>query len=442
MSPARHDALPPGAPFPAAIQTLLLWRAPHAYLEWCARRYGRSFTVKPVGMPPLVFLSDPVHIKEIVRAPAHVLHAGAGGRVIAPLVGTGSFMLADEDDHLTRRRTILPAFHQHAIESHADLVDEIVSRQVAAWPRDTVIALHPRLRALALSVILRTIFTEDVRVRELHRRLLDMFSVAASLALQEPQLRALPPWRGIWRRFLAERRAVSELVLALIRDGQVREQGPLSLLLAARDLEGDGASQVRDDLMSLILAGHETTASQLAWAFQLIAHHPKVAARLSRDLADGCERYLTATIQEVLRHRPVFLFTIPRVVRRPLQIEDRAYGPPVHLVGCIHLMHHDPDLYPEPQAFRPERFLDAPPAAERWLPWGGGRKRCPGHHLAILEMASVLRTVLRELDVLPATRTLETARWRSVIVTPGAGCRVLLRKCSQPTFPKSTVSFI
>jgi cytochrome P450 len=178
----------------------------------------------------------------------------------------------------------------------------------------------------------------------------------------------------------------------------------------------------------VILAGHETTASELAWAFQLLAHDQAVAGRLVDDLDGGRERYLTATVQEVLRHRPVFLFTIPRVVRRPFAIAGSTYDAPVHLVGCIHLMQHDPDLYPEPQAFRPERFLDASPRPEVWLPWGGGRKRCLGHHLAMLEMHSVLRIVFSEFEMMPIARTIETARWRSVIVTPGHGSRILLRR--------------
>jgi cytochrome P450 len=180
--------------------------------------------------------------------------------------------------------------------------------------------------------------------------------------------------------------------------------------------------------MSLILAGHETTAAELAWAFQLLAHNPAVMRRLVDDLDDGGERYLTAVIHEVLRHRPVFLFTIPRAVRQAFEVSATTYHPPSHLVGCVHLMHHDPDLYPEPHKFKPERFLQAAPNPEIWMPWGGGRKRCPGHRLALLEMRVVLDAVLSRFEVAPARRRLETARWRSVIVTPGDGCRVVLRR--------------
>ncbi len=434
-----RDALPPSAPLPATLQTLAFWRDPHAYLEWCRRRYGSRFTVRAVGLDPLVFMSDPADIKAIVRAPAEVLHPGAGASVIAPLVGEGSFMLAEEDEHLDGRRAIMPAFHQRVIAEHTEMVREIVERELASWPLERPVAIHPYLRALSLRVILRTVFgSETPRLRELHARLLTMLSVTASLALQEPQLRRLPGWRGSWKSFLAERERVDRIILGLIADeahGPARETGLLGMLLGSDRFDATEASagQLRDDLMSVILAGHETTASELAWAFALLAHDRTVTGRLREDLDDGGERYLSATIREVLRHRPVFLFTIPRAVRQPLQIAARTYRPPAQLVGAIHLMHHDPDLYPDPHAFRPERFLEDPPQPAIWMPWGGGRKRCPGQHLAMLKLHTVLRTVLAGLQIAPAGRSLETARWRSVIVTPGHGARIVLTPRARPS---------
>jgi cytochrome P450 len=262
-----------------------------------------------------------------------------------------------------------------------------------------------------------------------------MLSVTGSLALQEPPLRQLPSWRGIWKTFLADRLEVDRIITSLIKHEahvRARDNGTLAMLLGSTRLnDGNaGIKQIRDTLMSLILAGHETTAAELAWAFQLLAHHRPAMALLVDDLDKGADRHLTAVIHEVLRHRPVFLFTIPRAVQRPFEISATTYHPPTHLAGCVHLMHHDPDLYPEPHAFRPERFLDASPTPEIWMPWGGGRKRCPGHHLALLEMRAVLQTVLSRLEVRPARERIETARWRSVIVTPGDGCRVVLRQRS------------
>jgi cytochrome P450 len=191
----------------------------------------------------------------------------------------------------------------------------------------------------------------------------------------------------------------------------------------------DRQRRLRNNVMSLILAGHETTAAQLAWAFQLLAHHPAARDRLLREIdSESGDEYLTATIQEVLRHRCVFVFAIPRAVAKPVEIGGWTYTPPVHLLACIYLLHHDDAAYPDPGAFRPERFLEAPPDPSTWMPWGGGRKRCPGLHLAMLEMKVVLRTVLRERIPEAAARRMERPRWRSVIVAPHAGSRVVLAR--------------
>lgn len=439
----RSTRLPPSAPAPATLQTFAFWRDPHRYLAWCRGRYGSRFTIRTLGLPPLVFMSDQKDIMAIVRAPADVLYPGAGAAVIAPLVGEGSFMLSEEDKHLEGRRAILPAFQRSRVRAHTEMVNDIVVREVALWPRDTPVAIHPYLRALSLRVILRTIFgQESARQRELHARLLRMLTITASLTLQEGQLRPIPPWRRIWRGFLSERAAVHRLIDELISEeahAPARESGLLGMLLEDTASPAGGVSagpgQIRDDLMSVILAGHETTASELAWAFQLLAHNPVTAARLVDSLDDGEDRYLTATVQEVLRHRPVFLFTIPRVVNSPFEIGGRIFHPPVHLMGCIYLMQHDPAVYEDPERFRPERFLASEPPPEVWMPWGGGRKRCPGHHLAVLEMQLVLKTVLSELQVLPVTNRVETARWRSVIVTPGRGSRIVLSSRSGANTP-------
>jgi cytochrome P450 len=428
---------PSGAALPPALQTLAFWRNPHAYLEWCRRRYGTTFTIKPIGKPPLVFMSRPSDLKDIVTAPADILHPGAGGSVVAPLVGAHSFMIAEEDAHLNGRRSILPAFHHRLVDRHAEKVREIATREVACWPTDTPVRLHAHLRALTLRVILLTIFeTESERLKELHAALLEMFAITGSLALQEPQLRLLPRWRASWKRFLASREQVERIMTSLITqapDAKSPARGILAALHASEVHKNDGSAieRIRETLMSLILAGHETTAGELAWALQLIAHNPAVARRLRDDLEADRGQYLAAVVHEVLRHRPVFLFTIPRAVQRPFAIAATTYHPPAQLVGCVHLMHHDPDIYRQPHAFKPERFLEHPPEPGKWMPWGGGRKRCPGHHLALLEIQIVLQAVLSQHDVRPVSPRLETARWRSVIVTPQEGCYVVLRRRSR-----------
>jgi cytochrome P450 len=437
--------LPPGPRLPTPAQTLAFWRWPLGYLELCRRRYGSRFTVRTTGYPPFVFVSDPQDLKVIFNAPAEALHAGEGGMTLEPLIGESSFMLCDEEEHLAGRRAVLPAFHGQVVQRHAEEIGALARRAVASWPRDRPIALHGRLHALTLEIILSAIFGAggDERLRALAERLLAMLSITASVVLPEQFLRHGPGAR-IWKRFLRERAECDELIFALLEErsgcgggcggGWVPHTtsepgGLLARLLAASNPDGSPMSrrQLRDNIVTAIVSGHETTASELEWAFQLLAHNPAVLRRLLDEVdGDAGDEYLTATVNEVLRHRPAFLFMIPRAVKRPIELGGWIRGP-AQLLGCTYLTHHDPALYPEPHRFRPERFLEAQPAPQVWLPWGGGRRRCPGRHMAMLEMKAVLRTVLSSVTVHPAARRMEHPRWRSVVVTPHAGSRVVLR---------------
>ncbi len=431
-------SLPAAVPAPTPIQTFLFWSAPFQYLHHCRNRYGSTFTLKATSHPPLTFLSEPRDIHSLMAAPKDVLRAGEGGANVSPIVGDRSFMVSDGIEHSVGRKRVLAAFHAKVVERHASAIVESATRAVATWPTDTAVALHPRLRTLTLEVILRTLtgrFTGrlDDTTQALRDRVLDMLQVTASPVLVEPHLRH-GPGKRTWHRFLRARAQVDELLSELIDESGQSSQvsaGLLGELGALRNIDGarHSSEQVRDNAMSVILAGHETTAAQLAWTFQLLAHNPHVCSRLHEEIDAGpSDEYLTATIQEVLRHRCVFLFAIPRAVAKPIEIGEYVHNPPAHLLACIHLLHHDPAIYPDPHKFRPERFLESPPDPHMWIPWGGGRKRCPGLHLAILEMKTILRTVLSERTVQPASRRMERPRWRSVIVTPHAGSRVILRE--------------
>jgi cytochrome P450 len=445
--------LPPAAPLPAALQTLACRLWPLGYLERCRERYGRSFTVYPIDMPPLVFLCDPQDIRALLAASPAALHAGAGGSVVAPLFGESSFVLREEGEHRCGRASVLPAFQRKAIAEQAEMVDALVEREVASWPRDAPFSIHPGLGALTLRIVLRVVFGDGGRLlEELHAQMLSMLSAMATPLLQEPRLRFLPGWGGVWKRLMQQREAVDGLIFALVRARRrsVDMGGDvLGLLLGARNPDGSRMSdrQVRDNVVSVLIAGHETTAAELAWAFQLLAHNPDVQDRLAAELAaDPFAAYLDATVHEVLRRRPVFLFAAPRAVVRPIEIGGHSYRPPVRLLACIYLLHHDPALYPEPHEFRPERFLQAPPIPRAWLPWGGGRRRCLGQHLAMLQMQAVLRTALKARRVLPAGPRMEHAHWRTVLVAPHRGSRVVL--CARgkrvqwrraPRFERATV---
>jgi cytochrome P450 len=432
----RADPLPPQVPVPSSMQTALFWRAPFTYLTHCRRRYGSRFTLITTSHSPLVFLSDPQDIRTLIAAPENVLRPGEGGATVSPIVGERSFMLSDGQPHRSGRKTVVAAFHARAIAHHADVVADAAQRALASWPTDRTVAVHDRLRGLTLEVLLRVLTGRpegplDERTQLLHRTVLDMLTVTQSPTCVEPRLRH-GPGKKVWQRFLRSRAQVDELLAALVTDRQSAPSAGDDLLGHLAAIPADDGAQstrrrLRDNTMSLILAGHETTAAQLAWAFQLLAHHPSVCDRLIREIdADRKDEYLTATVQEVLRHRCVFIFAIPRVVARAVEIGTWTYAPPANLLACIYLLHHDPAIYQDPHAFRPERFLDTPPDPLTWVPWGGGRKRCPGLHLAMLEMKVVLRTVLRERTPRASTRRMERPRWRSVIVAPHAGSQVVL----------------
>jgi cytochrome P450 len=430
----RHG-LPPSVPHPALIQTLGCRIQPYAYLEYCHARLGDRFTLYPLDVGPLTYLSDPEDIRAVLTGDPSCLHPGAGASMIAPLVGETSFMLIEEDEHLCGRRAISPAFNLRAAQDHASTVAELVDREIATWPLDVVVALHPKLCALVLRMMLNVIFGDlDDAILPLRDSLIEMLTVTASLVLQEPRLRHLPGWQGTWKRFLRQRREVDTLLYAIIdrrrADGETRSRDVLDRLLEAKNPDGSPMCrrQIRDHLMSVILAGHETTAGELAWAFQLLAHNPGKQARLSEEIRNGTEaEYLTAIFNETLRHKPVFMFAIPRRVVKPIEIHGWTYRPPAQLLACTYLLHHNPELYRDPHAFRPERFIEETQTPHTWLPWGGGRKHCLGRHFAAMEVKAVVREVISRRHVLPAAPRIERPQWRSVIVVPGAGCRVILR---------------
>jgi cytochrome P450 len=360
-------------------------------------------------------------------------------------VGERSFMLHDGDEHMRGRRSILPSFSASALEKHAHRVTDIVQAEVASWPLESPFAVLPRLRSMSLRIILGTVFEDDGnRLRALHEHMLRMLDITASFVLVEPRLRHLPVWKGMWRRFIHERARVDEEIRTLIEAARrAPSNDVLGRLLATTNGDGSPLSpaQLRDNLVSVILAGHETTASEAAWALQLIAHTPDVQARLAEEIDAGSdEGYLQAAVAEVLRHRPVFLFAIPRVVAAPFELGGRTYRPPVQLLACTYLLHHDSELFSTPNAFAPDRFLSGASETTSWLPWGGGRKHCPGHRLATLELQAVIRATLSARTVMPASRRIERARWRTVIVTPAKGGRVLLSARSRQHALRSPVT--
>ena len=427
-----RGTLPPGPRRPAPIQTIGWWARPIAFFEQCRARYGKRFTIRLLNTPPFVMIADPDEVKQIFTAAPEVLHPGEGARILEPVVGRNSVILLDESDHLQQRKLMLPAFHGEKMQRLAGTMHDVAEQESAAWPTGEPIELHPRFQALTLEVILRAVFGLDAgeRLDGLRARLtvlLDHSSKPASMVTSLQRGRR-------WAAFLRVREEADALIHGLIDERRAEgAEGDdiLSMLLQARHEDGSPMSheELRDELMTLLVAGHETTASELAWAFERLGRAPDVVARLHEeiDAGDGDE-YVTATIQETLRRRPVLPNAAPRLVKQPIEVGGWEYQPGVCLVANSYLVHHDPDLYPDPYAFRPERFLGESPGTYTWIPFGGGRRRCLGASFALQEMKIVLKAVLSRFDVVPAAGALELNRRRAITISPGRGATTVLRE--------------
>jgi cytochrome P450 len=425
--------LPPGPRAPRTVQTVAWWTRTVPLFERCRARYGTRFTLRLLQSPPTVHLSDPAEVKELFTAPPEVLHPGEGARILEPVVGANSVILLDERSHLSQRKLMLPAFHGARMEALTGLLEDVTEREVAGWPLGEPVALHPRLQALTLEVILRAVFGLDPgpRLDGLRDRLTGILELGAHPASMIPFLQ-----RGkTWELFVRRRTETDELLFELIEERRAADDGDkrddvLAMLLAARHEDGTPMSkhELRDELMTLLVAGHETTASELAWAFERLARTPRVAKRLAQEIDGGSEdAYLTATVQETLRRRPVLPNAAPRLVKEPAEIGGFRYPAGVALIANSYLVHHDPAIYPAPYEFRPERFLDEPPGTYTWTPFGGGRRRCLGAGFAMLEMKVVLRTVLERAELAPAPGAAEGSRRRSITLSPRRSALTVLR---------------
>lgn len=431
--------LPPGPKVPASLQTTGAWVRPTSVVLRARERYGKRFSVRLLGQAPFVILSDPEEIKEVFQAPPEVLHPGEGARILEPIVGPNSVILLDEAPHLQQRKLMLPAFHGDAMQSLAELMTDLTEREIDSWPREQPIALHPRLQQLTLEIVLRAVFglEQGAQLDRLRKLLTDVLQFAENpislLPFAQRALAGRGPMGRLERLGEEADRLIFELIDERRRDGG---DGPdvLTLLLAAEHEDGSPMSpgELRDELVTALVAGHETTASQLAWGFEMLARHRGIADRLAQELdADSDSAYLTATIHEIMRRRPVLMNAEPRLVKQRVEIGGVSYPPGVVLIASAFLVHHDPEIYPEPHAFRPERFLESAggkaPGTYTWLPFGGGRRRCLGASFAMLEMKIVLRAVIERNSLIPVGERPETARRRSITISPSRGCEVMLR---------------
>lgn len=430
---ARNGNLPPAPPGGPATNLTAWLLEPLRTLQWCAERYGDAFTLDLGPFGPFVFVADPEVIRKTFLADPGVLRAGEPNAVLAPIIGTQSVLTSDGARHLRQRKLLLPPFHGERLEVFRERMREAASSMVERWPMDQTFAVAPEFQRLTLEVIVDLVFgVEDRQRRSKLLEVLPRMSRAATPIMFIPALARDHGPGSPARKFSRLRAEVDALIAAELRDRRACDGGGerediLSLLLAARDESGKSLSdeELRDELMTLLFAGHETTATALAWTVDLVLHDSAVHERLVTKLADGDTEYLGAVIKEVHRLRP----TVPNVVRRvhePFELGAWTIPEGAVVSPAIYLVHRRADLYREPSAFRPDRFLNGKTPSYTWLPFGGGVRRCIGASFATLEMEEVLRAVFGRLELRAADPRPEHSKRRTVTSVPARGSRVIV----------------
>ena len=400
--------LPPGPSAPSAIQTAEWVARPTVLMRRAEARHGDPFTLRLAWQDaPMVFTSDPAEIKRVYAAKPSALHAGESSAFLEPFAGPRSILVLDGDEHMRERKLMLPPFHGEALARWRATMAGVAEEEVARWTPGRPIRALERMQAIALEVILRVVFGGgDPELRDAIRR---------ALQLPMPMLFAMSLWRdqerGPYSAYLRRVRRLDALLYERID----RDDGGGSLLGVLKST-GASRAQLRDQLATLLAAGHETTAGALGWGLERLARHPEILTRMR----EGDDPYLDAVVKEVLRTRPVLAAT-PRKVVEPYRLNGWTLPPGVHVAPCIYLAHRRADVWEDPTAFRPERFLDGAPEPYTFIPFGGGVRRCVGAAFASLEMKEVLRAVARRFELRPAGRRGERMRRRSVTMTPSRG---------------------
>ncbi|MDQ2675436.1 MAG: cytochrome P450 [Actinomycetota bacterium] len=422
-------ALPPSVPLSKPVQTMRFVVRPISFMQHWRRELGETFAASLYGPGEVVFVSDAAAVKALYSRDRQNTIAPGRNVILRPLLGEGSLLLQEGDEHLRRRKLMLPPFHGERMRAYETVIAEATRNATAIWAEDELFPLHPTMQAITLEVILRAVFgiEEGTRHDELSASLTEILSATATpraVGLLFPAVRRTPPYRRLQALIERVDRLLAEQIAERRADPALDEREDiLSLLVSARFDDGTEMtdSEVRDQLMTLLLAGHETTATALAWAFDLLFHHPAAYEGLASEIRSGDEHsYLDAVVAETLRVRPVVPFT-GRELREPTTLDGFDFQPGQVILASIWLTHTRPDLYPEPYAFRPERFLDGAPETYSWVPFGGGTRRCIGAAFAQLEMRVALTTILREFDLRPGSAVPERPIRRNVTMSPAGG---------------------
>ncbi len=439
-------SLPVGPRIPPVLQTLVWTFAPTWVMDQCARRFGDAFTLTfgPSGRQ-LVILSDPAAVKTVLTAPPEVAPSAAGASPIAPIMGPSSVITLVGPEHMRQRKLLLPPFHGERMREYEHVIVQATRRSMASWPLGEPMKLSERTRAITLEVILRAVFGVEGECMGTLRDAIDALLKPIQTPIQAPllvlaALRSPSEERptGAFGRGLDQLDDVIYAEIARRRAQHDLEERAdiLSLLLLARDEGGQTMTdpELRDELVTLLLAGHETTATAVAWAVERLVRHPDKLARLVAEIDAGeCDDYMQAVISETLRVRPVVPLVV-RALQQPLSVGGHELPVGTRVAPSIYLTNRNPRVYETPSEFMPERFLEQPPETFSWIPFGGGIRRCIGASFATLEMKLILQTVLGEL--VPSVSARRTSLWRkgewnrrrAITLVPYAGARVSWRR--------------
>jgi cytochrome P450 len=436
-----RGALPPGPRLPGPVQTA--WYVFDQPGMWaaCRKRYGRTFTLKLPGFPPAVATSDRDAIRRLFTGDA--LLRRHGNDLLRPIFGDRSLLLLEPPEHLERRKIELPPFHGKAIRSYGERVRELCERELSDWRLGDTVASHPRARALTLAIILELVLgVRDAALRDELASIIDWFNTPLhNLALFLPAgFGRRASWnlltRPAYARLDRMHALLDEHISRTRRDPAFGQRTDvLALLVAARDEHGEALTDLdlRDELVTLVIAGHETTATAIAWACDLLAHSAEQQERLRQTLAGGDREYLKATAKEVLRARTIAYVSAGRHPLEPFPIGDWLVGQDALILVDAQGVHGDPELYPEPEAFRPERFLENPPDSYAYLPFGGGAHRCLGASLAMLELETFLEVLAEHVHLAPAGPPARLVRRGPILAPDNEGGVRVSRALSPPS---------
>jgi len=454
----------PNGPKNASFLQLINWIAdPFGLLEKCYQSYGDTFTLQLMEGQPFVFFSHPQAIQEIFNLDAKQFDAGRSNKIIRPLVGDKSLLLIDKEPHQRQRKLLMPAFHGSKIQAYGQQICQITELVTSNWSIGEQISIRAAMQEITLQIIMQVVFGlgEGSRYQQLKPQLAAILDMTGSprrssmlfFGFLQQDWGAWSPWG----RFLRLKEQIHEILQAEISDRRTQSEltgsDILTLLMSARDEQGEAMTdeELRDELMTLLVAGHETTATALAWAFYWIHQLPSVQEKLLRELETLGEApdpmevarlpYLTAVCQETLRLYPVVPITTPRITTSPVQIRGQQFDANTNLTPCIYLTHHREDLYPNSKQFKPERFIERQYSSSEFLPFGGGNRRCIGYALAMLEIKLVLAKVLSQYQLaLADDKPVKPAR-RGVTLSPVGGVKMIVKgKRSPQSQPKQPVT--